>query len=113
MLSQWPVDSCSYVRQNETRELAIHFAPSAKRHGIRVDRALHVIQNCPDPIYPPRSTSGETDRVLFLGPDHDGVPLEVLAVELARGDLLVIHVMKLRPNYRDAYQRVMLWHERS
>jgi hypothetical protein len=40
-------------------------------------------------------------------PDPGGVPLEVIGVELAGGDLLVIHVMKLRRKYRDDYAKVM------
>lgn len=67
----------------------------------------HVIEHCPDPIYPPLAGSGESDRVLFLGPDEHGVPLEVLAVELDRGELLVIHAMRLRRQYRGDYETVM------
>jgi len=93
--------------------LAIRFARSAGRHGIDVERARHVIENCPDPIYPALSVPGETDRVLFLGPDRHGVPLEVVALELPRGELLVIHVMRLRRTYRHDYMRVMSWRERS
>lgn len=93
--------------------MAIRFAPSAWRHGIVVERALHVIENCPDPIYPGASTKDGPDRVLFLGPDQHGVPLEILAVEVHRGELLVIHVMKLRRKYWDDYMRVVSWHERS
>ena len=92
--------------------MAIRFAPSASRHGIAFERARHVIENCPDPIYPAHSVPGETDRALFLGPDQHGVPLEVVGVELPGGDLLVIHVMKLRRSYRHDYMRVMSWHER-
>jgi hypothetical protein len=35
-----------------------------------------------------------------LGFDNHGVPLEVVAVELAGGDLLVIHAMKMHPEYQ-------------
>lgn len=93
--------------------MAVRFAPSAWRHGIDVARATHVIDNCADPVYPGPSTPGEPDRVLFLGPDQRGVPLEVVALELSPGELLVIHAMKLRRNYWDDYMRVMLWHVRS
>ena len=34
-------------------------------------------------------------------------PLEVVGLELADGDLLVIHAMKLRRAYREDYVRVM------
>jgi hypothetical protein len=41
------------------------------------------------------------------------VPLEVLAVELAGGELLVIHVMRLRRKYERDYEMVMAWRRRS
>ena len=93
--------------------MEIRFAPSAWRHGIDIARVVHVIENCPDPIYPASSVPGESDRVLFLGPDQRGIPLEVVAIDLPRGELLVIHAMRLRRSYRDDYMRVMSWHERS
>jgi hypothetical protein len=93
--------------------LGVRFARSASRHGIAEDRARHVIAHCLDPIYPSLARSGENDRVLFLGPDQHGVPLEVLAVELAGGELLVIHVMRLRRKYERDYEVVMAWRRRS
>ena len=56
-------------------------------------------------MYPP-DIDGR-DRVLFLGADVNGVPLEVLGIELANGDLLVIHAMRLRSTYLEDYARVM------
>ena len=50
---------------------------------------------------------GEEDLVIFLGPDQHGVPLEVVGVELAGDELLVIHAMRLRPRYADDFARVM------
>ena len=40
------------------------------------------------------------------------VPLEVVGVELADGDLLIIHAMHLRERHRDDYDEVMRWHDR-
>jgi hypothetical protein len=54
----------------------------------------------------------EADLVIFLGPDQQGVPLEVAAIDLENGDLLVIHAMKLRPRYAPDYARVLQWRER-
>lgn len=65
------------------------------------------------PDLPPLDESGADDRILFLGPDQHGVPLEVLAIELAGGELLVIHAMKLRRRYRRDYETVMAWRRRS
>lgn len=93
--------------------MGIRFARSASRHGIAEDRVRHVIEQCSDPIYPPLDESGADDRILFLGPDQHGVPLEVLAIELAGGELLVIHAMKLRRRYRRDYETVMAWRRRS
>lgn len=54
--------------------------------------------------------SGDTDeRVLYLGDDADGVPLEVMAVELSGGDLYVIHAMPIRAKYRPQYEEVRKW----
>jgi hypothetical protein len=53
----------------------------------------------------------ETSLVIFLGPDARGVPLEVIGLELADGDLLVIHAMPLRRRFREEYERVMRWRE--
>lgn len=57
------------------------------------------------PLY--SSDPDEVDLVVFLGPDAHGVPLEVIGVDFADGRLLVIHAMRLRPSYREAYERVM------
>jgi len=45
-------------------------------------------------------------RLVFLGEDSDGAPVEVIAVETDYGGLLVIHAMERRPRYRDAYEEV-------
>ena len=47
---------------------------------------------------PPESPL-QDDRIVYLGPDQDGVLLEVVAVEI-EGGLLVIHAMTMRPRYR-------------
>lgn len=87
--------------------MAIRFSPSASRHGISHERARYVVENCRSPLY--SAEPDEADLVIFLGPDPRGVPLEVMGVELADGDLLVIHAMRLRAKYRDDYKRIMEW----
>lgn len=53
---------------------------------------------------------GQVDeRLVFLGDDGDGVPLEVMAVELEDGDLYVIHAMDLRDRYRSQYEEARRW----
>jgi len=34
-----------------------------------------------------------------------------MGIELADGNLLVIHAMRLHPKYRAAFEQVMEWHE--
>jgi len=87
----------------------IQFNRSASRHGISRARATHVVQTCPLPLYSPEAE--DEDLVVFLGPDQDGVALEVIALELGNG-LLVIHAMKLRPKYLEAFRQVMETHGR-
>jgi hypothetical protein len=45
-------------------------------------------------------------RLVYLGDDVDERALEVMAVELPGGDLLVIHAMPLRARYRGQYEEV-------
>jgi hypothetical protein len=87
--------------------VAIRFRRSASRHGISEQRARYVIEHCPSPAYYVGS-SAEGDKALFLWTDQNGVPLEVLAIELPVGDLLVFHAMRMRRKYHKAFER-MLW----
>jgi len=85
--------------------MAIRCSHSASRHGVSNQRARYVVEHCVCPLSP--SDPDEEDLIVFFGPDSNGVPLEVIGVELADEDLLVIHAMKLRRRYRDHYARVM------
>lgn len=85
----------------------LRFHHSAFKHGIDRERIRHVVRNCPCPLYPATPSADDQDLVLFLGPDQHGVPLEVVALELADESLLVIHAMKLRLSYAEAYATVM------
>lgn len=54
--------------------------------------------------------AGQLDeRLLFLGDDGAGIPLEVMAVELEVGTLYVIHAMDLRERYRPQYEEAKRW----
>ena len=46
---------------------------------------------------------------MYLWADEHGVPLEVGAIELDGGDLLVVHAMKMRRIYQADYQRMLEW----
>lgn len=86
--------------------MRIDVAPSASRHGISRERVRYVIEHCAWPLYPPEVDQEDRDLVVFLGPDARGVPLEIVAVERADNDLYVIHAMRLRRTYEDAYRWV-------
>jgi hypothetical protein len=89
--------------------VAVRFSRSAARHGIAHERSRFVVEHCQSPLYP--VDDDETSSVIFLGPDARGVPLEVIGLELADGDLLVIHAMPLRRRFREEYERMMQWRE--
>ena len=63
-----------------------------------------MLQVIDDPAVETRmQLDGFDDRLIFLGADATGRALEVMAVELAGGTLLVIHAMDLRPKWRTVY----------
>ncbi len=87
----------------------LRFARAATRHRVSKDRIRHVIANhCVHfEELPPSGTPGSHSmRLVYLGDDVDGRALEVMAVELPNGDLLVIHAMPLRTKYRSQYEEV-------
>jgi hypothetical protein len=84
--------------------MVILFRDSASKHGITHERSWYVVKHCVRPLYP--ASEGD-DLVLFLGPDANGVPLEVVAVDQADGGCVVIHAMRLRPKYAAAYAEEM------
>lgn len=89
--------------------MGIVFRRSASRHGVSQDRARFVVEHCPCPLFAPDDHADGLARVIFLGPDSGGVPLEVVGIEPESGDLVVIHAMRLRRRYRHAYAEVMKW----
>lgn len=87
--------------------MSVEFSGSASRHGISRERVQYVIDHCECPLYAAGATADDDDLVVFLGPDHRGIPLEVVAIERASGSLLVIHAMRLRKAYAAAYSEVL------
>ncbi len=85
--------------------MVIRVAASALRHGISRERSRYVVTHCTCPIY--GLDSADIDLVAYLGPDGNGVPLEVFGIQLDSDEVLVIHAMKLRTRYRDDYAMVM------
>ncbi len=82
--------------------MRIDFAQSARKHRNGRARVRQVIE---DPVAELRLPGGEgfDDRLVFLGDDTTGRALEVMAVPLIDG-LLVIHAMDLRAKWRPQYE---------
>ncbi|MCB0863909.1 MAG: hypothetical protein KDB66_12000 [Solirubrobacterales bacterium] len=92
--------------------MALKWTRAATRHRISRDRSQYVIEHSGIRFeqYPPAGSSDVADlRYIYLGDDPFGTPLEVIAVELNEGDLLVIHAMKLRKRYEEQYERARKW----
>jgi hypothetical protein len=60
----------------------------------------------------PGAPADADPRLVYLGDDADGVALEVMAVELEDGSLLVVHAMALREMYREQYEEAKTWRRR-
>jgi hypothetical protein len=90
----------------------LRWARAATRHRISRERSRHVIEHCGlrfEQEPPAGDPAGASPRLVFLGDDAEGVALEVMAVELQDGGLLVIHAMPLRDRYRDQYEEAKRW----
>jgi hypothetical protein len=60
----------------------------------------------------PAGSGLQDPRLVYLGDDQGGAPIEVMAVEVdtPHGDgLLVIHAMPLREKYRPHYEEAKRW----
>jgi hypothetical protein len=89
--------------------LGIRFARAATRHRVSKDSVRHVIANHRAHFEEPPPTDapgGQSTRLVYLGDDADERALEIMAVELPSGHLLVIHAMPLRAKYRKQYEEV-------
>ena len=84
------------------------WARSARKHRINRQRVQHVIEHCGLIFIERGAVASRTDRLVYLGDDADGVALEVMAVEIP-GGLLVIHAMRLRSKYQAEYQEALRW----
>lgn len=85
---------------------------SATRHRIARDRSRFVIEHGGllfEERPPAGAPAAAVPRLVYLGDDPGGVALEVMAVELETGDLLVIHAMPLRARYLEQYEEAKRW----
>jgi hypothetical protein len=100
------------VRRNEWIDSdKISWARSATKHRISRERSLHIVRHagvCRCESEYPDESYGDP-RFLFLGPDLEGMPLEVIAVAPEGGSLVIIHAMPLRERYHGWYGEMAKW----
>lgn len=85
---------------------------SATKHRISRRRTRRALENCAFAFKeePPPGPPWALDRrLVILGEDGHGTPLEIIAVITKDGSLLVIHAMKMRSRYRPLYAGVRRW----
>jgi hypothetical protein len=89
---------------------------ASRRHGIARHAARFFVEHC-GLVYiqqaPPDSAVPDP-RLVYLGDDEAGQPIEVIGVEMevganGEGHLRVIHAMALRDKYRGQYEEAERW----
>lgn len=86
--------------------MGVRFHASAFRHRVSRDLMLDVIATA-TPVYNSAPEDpDEEDLALSLGLDRNGIPLEVVAIELDDGGLVVIQAMPMRRKYEDLYREL-------
>jgi len=100
------------VRRNEWIDSEnISWSRSATKHRISRERSLHIVRHagaCRRDYGYPDEWEGDP-RFLFLGPDLEGMPLEVVGVAPEDGSLVIIHAMPLRERYQGWYGEMAKW----
>ncbi len=97
------------VRRNEWIDgTRVTWARSAGRHRIPRARTLFVIQQA-GVCFEDRTHRKGRSRLYFFGDDEDEQPLEIVAVELEDGNLLVIHSMPMRERVEERYTEALRW----
>jgi hypothetical protein len=100
------------VRRNEWIDSdEIGWARSATKHRITRERSLHVVRHAGICW---RETEHEDEwyadpRFVFLGPDANGIALEVIAVATKEGSLMITHAMLLRERWQGWYAEATPW----
>ena len=89
--------------------MLLRWARSARKHGVTRNASRHVIEHCGLRFRILAPPGNADDRLLYLGDDDHGAPLEVIAVALDQDEFLVIHAMPLRHKYRKQYQEAERW----
>jgi hypothetical protein len=101
------------VRHNALADYRdVKWTRAATRHRISRERVRDALAGrCIYLVEPPRREElrHRGPRRVFLGEHGDGVRLEVMAVLLEGGALLVIHAMPMRERYRREYEEAGEW----
>ena len=88
---------------NKNKQITVTFTQSARRHKIGRTRVRQVLED-PVAVINVESPDSSSSRLLVIGEDRTGRPLEVIAV-FEGDDLVVIHAMDLRAKYRHFYEK--------
>lgn len=100
------------VRRNEWIDGdRIGWARSATKHRITRERSLYVVRHAGICFRESEDSGGWYDdpRFVFLGPDAEACPLEVVAVAPEDGSLVIIHAMPLRERWQAWYWEGLQW----
>jgi hypothetical protein len=99
-------------RTARVESVGVRFARSATKHRVSKDSIRYVIAQC-GLRFKESAPGGDAEvqdlRLVYLGDDAEGHQLEIIAVELSEGDLLVIHAMALRNKYQAQYEEAKRW----
>ncbi len=87
----------------------VRFLRSATKHRISRARSRYVVEHYEVVGLAAPPSGAKQERIVFLGADADGVLLEVIALAAADGDVLVIHAMPMREQYRRHYEEARRW----
>ncbi len=72
---------------------------SALKHGIALEAITHAVDH--GQVFIVLDPDADPPRILAIGPDRVGNLLEIIWLELAGGEVLVIHAMRLRRAFYD------------
>ena len=100
----------SIVRRNEwTDGERIGWARSATKHRVSRERSLFVVRHAGICFAEGDEWEYESQRVVFLGSDADGLRLEVIAAIEESGSLHILHAMSMRERYGRKYVEAISW----
>jgi hypothetical protein len=89
--------------------VAVEWADSADKHHVPHEDALHAIREATWHVsgFEPSRIPGGIDPDGWIGPDRDGVELEVFAEVGPAPRVFIFHVMPARQKTRRMFQTVM------